>query len=83
MRRKKWKNVILKTVTAIAVLAYLGTVFYIDSDAWNMKDLYWQVPVWLISFGWTALFVLTNNRAIDRKVKKGRKAIAQKMRRAA
>lgn len=55
------RNKVLKGITILACLAFVLTTFYIDSEAWCMHDLYWQIPVWLICYGWAALFVAAND----------------------
>ena len=54
MKRKNRKNRILKTITAVAVIAGLISACCLDSES--------KVPMVVlgISLAWTSLFVLTN-----------------------
>lgn len=71
--RKMNKNFVLKGVTVIAVLTFLATTFYIDSDNWSMSDLFWQIPIMAACYGWMILFAVANNFGFPVRRKNQRK----------
>lgn len=61
--RLKLRNRILKGISAAAAIAYVLAAFYVDSDAWSLHDLYWQVPLWIVCYGWGILFIYANSES--------------------
>lgn len=69
-RMRKLRNRLLIGVTVMAGLTFVGTAFYVDSQYWQMSDLFWQIPVWAVCYIWMILFILSNNRQKDAEAKK-------------
>jgi hypothetical protein len=56
MRRRKLHNLIIKTITVVALIVALIGICCIDSDG------YVALIATTISFGWLALFCIANER---------------------
>lgn len=55
------RNNILKGITITAALVFVLTAFYVDSTAWSLADLRWQIPIWGACYAWMVLFIAAND----------------------
>lgn len=88
MKRNKRKkrsphDKVLLFLTGLSIITWAGVAFYVESPAWSMDDLFWQVPVWLICWAWLMLFTKANDYRFYVQKLRAKKSIVRKVKKVA